>query len=149
MIFVVFDLPLTLWINCCFLYLKICCFITNFSICHSTFNLNNEGKWPFSFSKWWPSAVFIFKFSFFFWPMGFRRPKHTSNLNLIEISKMAFWVIVIFWFSKWLPSAILDFLNLKTLLAGEFLEWSVPFGELYTSEWNGCLSWWYEWTCGK
>jgi len=29
------------------------------------------------------------------------------------------------------------------------LEWSVPFGELYTSEWNGCLSWWYEWTCGK
>jgi len=29
----------------------------------------------------------------------------------------------------------------------------IPFlphdGELYTSEWNGCLSWWYEWTCGK
>jgi len=55
-----------------FLYIYICCFITNFSIFRSTFSVNLKGKWRFSFSNDGFPSSWNFKISKSYWLMGSR-----------------------------------------------------------------------------
>jgi len=106
MIIVVFDpLTLTLQINCYYQFQYFSFYIfRKFKRVNDDCRFKNGGL----LSSW------IFKFWFFFWPIGLRNlgsgePRCLIIPNFVKMSQTVFEISRFFLFSKWMPSAIWDF----------------------------------------